>query len=164
MKNRFLDAWDVCKSEYEKGRIPTERTLQAVLFCRLAGNGEEIVVCEPLLVIEGRGKYCPDLIAIRRSEVIAVCEIKFLPHHFPVYENDLDKIEAYAASTSSYSLLIDPASGKFTDTKYRVSKDCLYVFAVMGRHDSEAVCADKVKNRMAHFGDDFLHLSYSPRQ
>lgn len=158
MKQRFEQAWEACIKEYREGRVLTERTLQALLFRELSGFPEELIVCEPRLEGNGLGPFIPDIVVAREHEIVAICELKFVPQGFPIFEKDLSKLQHYAQSKLAHRLLLDPVSGTYAEEAFYVSGDCLLVFAVIGRRDSTAVCIDTLSSKMLSVDVRFLHL------
>ena len=160
----FVDAWDEIKSSYKSSCINSERTLQALLHCYLCNKlPSTIVICEPTIELEGADKVIrkviPDMLVLEGEEVTAVVELKFVPHDYPVFEDDLEKLEVYArladagADKIRFRLLLDPDTGQFNDKQFSFSPQCLLVFGVIGRHDAEALAEapdeDILKTHMA---------------
>lgn len=158
MKSRFEHAWKICTQEYDKGRILNESTLQAVLFRELSCGHDDLTVCEPKLL--GGPAYEPDIVVAREGSIVAVCELKFFPHHYPPYEDDLEKLRRYATWSQSQALLLDPATGKYASNRFHFSEDCLLVFAVIGRWDSVA-CSDPLAPQMQPHAERFFSLIHS---
>lgn len=142
MKEKFEEAWKTCVSEYREGRVNSECTLQALLYSELRKAMPDLVVlCEPHLELTKAGMAYPDIVVLSSNEIVAVVELKFVPHHYPLFRDDIAKLVHYADEAKEQNILLEPGTGKFDDRKHRFSKDCLLVFAVIGRSDSDAVGA-----------------------
>ena len=83
-------AWGEASRLYQLARVNSERTLQAILYSQLVAilPPEACVLCEPTIKIRDSGAVKPDLVVVMNNAVTAVVEIKFVPHDFPIYEND----------------------------------------------------------------------------
>lgn len=126
MKSRFEHAWKICTQEYDKGWILNESTLQAVLFRELSCGHDDLTVCEPRLL--GGPAYEPDIVVAQEGSIVAVCELKFVSHDYPRYEDDLEKLRRYTTWSQSQALLLDPATGKYqaiASTSWRTA--CWYL-------------------------------------
>lgn len=162
-------AWELAIKHYEEGRVNSECTLQAYLYAQLnAALPDCIVLCEPKLSIDRHGNFYPDIVVIEdKNRVVAIIEIKFVPHHYPVFEDDIAKIRVMGVegSGSAHDLLLDPKTGTFADGKVTISGDCLLSFAVIGRHDAAAVHPATLIDALCVGGheklkDRFLPLTY----
>ena len=157
------DAWSKAQRAFAAGRINTERTLQAHLFCSLQSQlPAAVVLCEPQLNIDEYGLAVPDLVVLSGEELVAFVELKFAPHHFPVFEGDLAKLAQYHRCSSSFQISLDPASGKYSERKYSISPSCLFVFAAVGRHDAAAVDREHIRTRpeAQYLAQQFVLLSH----
>ena len=96
------DAWCTgIASEYRKGCITTERALQAEIFRQIRTISPEVrVFVEPgILYYEGGGpQFRPDLILCNDNTVQLVAEIKFQPHWYPNYVQDINKLASISKS------------------------------------------------------------------
>jgi len=160
MKDNFQRAWSLTQDAYARSRINSERTLQALLYSSLSSLLEpaDIVICEPSIVLQNKGQYIPDMLVIRGDEVIAAVELKFVPHHYPHFRDDLEKLKTYAHSRDHFHLLLDPNTGCFTDRQFNFAPDCLLVFGVVGQHDSEAAHEQTLLDLMREYKNRFIPL------
>ena len=117
------------------------------------------ILCDPRITVENQKCYVPDIVILRGHTVAAIVEIKFVPHGYPVYEDDLCKLKALAEYQQGFQLLLDPNSGKFTRGYIRISADCILAFAAIGRHDASAIDPVGLKALMGQFGERFLPLT-----
>jgi len=117
-----------------------------------------IVICEPTIALEHIGRVVPDLLVLQGNQVTAAVELKFVPHDFPQFEGDLQKLRAYGSSHVSFPIMVEPTTGRFANDPYEFSPDCLLVFAAIGRHDSSALDRSHLFNLMRTFEDRFLTL------
>lgn len=152
-------AWQDVTKIYLTSRINSERSLQACLFERLSSqlSSDQVLLCEPSINVSGIAMF-PDLIILNDGKVQAVLELKFVPHHYPTLE-DLGKLMKYGSFTSSFPLLLNSKTGKYTEERFVFAPDCLLVFAVVGQHDSKAVDQSAVMQEMSAFDTRFMHLS-----
>lgn len=154
-------AWDSAVRAYEGGRVNSESTLQAILYAALTESlPSATVLCEPQLAGEGLGATFPDLVVISGSEVVAAIEIKFVPHYYPRFERDLEKLKRYASFAKPFYLTADPPSGKFSDQQFQFAPGCLLVFGAIGQQDAEAVNRPALEKAMNEFGQRFKALVY----
>jgi hypothetical protein len=137
---------DQIKAEYAKGRITTERSLQAQLYkviyniCRALDLD---IFIEPYFNYPApeKASYRPDIVICNNKEIMFVGEIKFLPHTFPDIGGDVKKIKLFAQKKGEHNLTIEPSTGywKKSDEMHRITPATEYGIFVIGRHDSEAV-------------------------
>lgn len=148
LQGYFEKSWNHAIDMYLAGKVNSERTLQAIMYSHLVSVLPDCtVLCEPRLPIDQHGVFIPDLVVVNRNnKIVAVLEIKFVPHHFPVFEVDIAKLRALAldGERSSFQLVLQPATGKFTDVRMTTSPECLFVFAVVGRSDAKALDSETV--------------------
>lgn len=158
------EAWSTACDAYERGLINSECTLHSLMYAELRSRlPDRITLCEPQITVERHGCFVPDIVIVKERVVEAIIELKFVPHHYPVYELDLRKLAVLAVYEQSFPLLLDPKSGDFTQDSFRVSPDCLLVFAAIGQHDAAAVDASGLTAAMAQFGDRFFPLAHGVR-
>ena len=166
MESVFKNSWEEVINEYKGSRINSERTLQAVLYFHLReymGKNDlknAYILCEPVITLKDVGTVIPDMIIVEDGFVKAVIELKFVPHYYPNYEEDLKKLECYANSNDVLGLLLKPETGKFQDSPQKFSHECLLVFGVIGRHDAAAVDENTYTDYRLRYKDRFLPLIY----
>ncbi len=139
----------------------SERALQAVLVHHLKGAPPWFdVLCEPSIDL-GDGTAIPDIVLIDRHEtVVAVIELKFVPHAYPVFEDDLRKLRRFAGFKGEFPLTLEPSTGRFSERRYRFGPECLLVFAAIGQCDSKAVDS-KLLSEVAGLGPRFVALAHA---
>jgi hypothetical protein len=157
VKAALTSAWEATVSQYRARAINSERTLQAVLFGEIRHALPRLqVFCEPSIVL-GDQTVVPDIVVTGNRTVVAAIELKFVPHHYPVFEADLGKLQQYGAFLNPFPLTIDPATGRFDDPKYTFHPNCLLVFAAIGQHDAKAA-ALSMQNSGAGVSERFVPL------
>ncbi|CAM5576832.1 hypothetical protein RLIN73S_01685 [Rhodanobacter lindaniclasticus] len=119
-----------------------------------------ITLCEPQIRVERQGPFVPDIVVLKEHAVVAIVELKFVPHGYPVYELDLRKLTVLAGNQQSFQLRLEPTSGAFTPDTFLVSAECVLVFAAIGKHDAAAVDSAGLSEAMEQFGSRFLPLVY----
>jgi len=164
MDQLFKNAWEEIINAYNRSLINSERTLQAHLYAHLASNlSSSVIICEPTIELQQGNQVIPDMLVLdlNANEVIAAVELKFVPHHYPKCKEDLNKLLAYSDSKDCFQLLLEPSTGRFTDTKFTFSPKCLMVFGVIGHKDAEAIHKETLDNEMATIKNRFLLLPHS---
>lgn len=157
-------AWKQVRADYDVGRVNSERTLQACLFRRLHDKLPGCTIfCEPHVRTEKLGLAVPDLLVVAEAQVVVVIELKFVPHAYPVFEEDIAKLAAFGSHQGEFPIIIDPGTGKFKKPSFSFAPDCLLVFAVIGHHDAKAVDADFLRSQIFDEGtrSRFLPLTHA---
>ena len=141
------------KEDYILGKINSERALQASFYYHLRNfldvNNLEgdigLFVESKFDVKEDSPKdlkgYVPDLVLTEGLNIIIIIEIKYKPHDYPHFREDLEKLETYhhSRNKSQIYLSIDPNNGRWDGKKiYTIAEDAHYYFAAVARSDSEA--------------------------
>lgn len=157
----IIQAWMRVGEDYRKGRINSERCLQAVFFrelCREFPDASTRIFVEPAMALEGN-KF-PDLVICGASEILAIIELKFVPHGYSQYKDDLKKLVAFARKQgTSFEIALDAETGKLSEDRFAITARTRYVFAVVCQSDAEAVSQDDVMTKIpAELHDRFLHL------
>ena len=160
MRNLISNAWVDAISAYEASHINSERTLQASIYASLLSKlpGGYRVLCEPCIDVLSHGRFIPDIVVLSQNQIEAVIELKFVPHHYPTTE-DLWKLKQYGSAANEFPLLLSPGSGRYDDTKFKFSPNCLLVFAVIGQHDAATLDESAIQADMAEHSARFLFLS-----
>ena len=155
-------AWGEASRLYQLARVNSERTLQAILYSQLVAilPPKARVLCEPTIKVPDSDAVIPDLVVVMNNAITAVVEIKFVPHGYPIYKKDINKLRTYGCTKSAFQLILEPHTGKYLNKYFTFSKDCLLVFAVIARHDSAAVDEKALNEQMRRFADRFVLLVY----
>ena len=155
-------AWDAVGKSYMASRINSERTMQAVLYSQLSTilPDDAYVLCEPTINLADYGEVIPDLLILAGGTVTAAIELKFVPHHYPLYKGDLEKLKAYGTSRSEFPILVEAGTGQFSSTRFRFAENCILVFAAIGQHDSEAMDKSYLRKQMGDLASRFLPLTF----
>jgi hypothetical protein len=161
MKDLISKAWDEAVEAYLKSHVNSERTLQASIYASLLHQLPEghRVLCEPCIDLQGHGRFIPDMVVLSQNQIEAVIELKFVPHHYPTTE-DFEKLKKYSFATDEFPLLLSPTTGRYDDTKFKFSPECLLAYAVIGQHDSKALDESAIQAEMAEHSARFLFLSH----
>jgi hypothetical protein len=155
------ESWSAAVDAYQAGFINSERTLQSLMYAKLRERlSNHVILCEPQITVERHGCFVPDIVVLREDVVVAIAELKFVPHGYPVYEFDLRKLAVLAEYRQPFQLLLDPYSGKFTSQDFQISADCILVFAAIGRHDAAAVDPVGLRDAMGQFDERFAPLIF----
>jgi hypothetical protein len=156
------DSWDEVVSLYMKGKINSERTLQAAYYSKLVDRLPEdyFLLCEPSIRLESIGLVIPDLVIVSGNEVKSAIELKFVPHDYP-HVTDIQKLAAYTAARDRFPMLLNPATGKFSEQRFAFSPDCALVFGVIGQHDSLAVDKVVLEEKMTVLKRQLIHLCHA---
>lgn len=159
--NEIVRAWKKAGEDYCRGLINSERSLQAVLFRELcnAFSAEDIrIFVEPRMSLAGN-KY-PDLVICKGSEILAIIELKFVPHGYSHFRDDLQKLIGFAQTQDPrYQIALDPATGKYSADHFEITPNTCLVFAVVSQSDSVAVSGEDVLKYIPKgLQGRFLHL------
>ena len=156
---RYQTVWAAVRHHYLTGSCVSERGLQTFLCWELMKEfPESRVVVEPDWKGHDR-HYIPDVVMIEGGLISDVFEIKFVPHSYPKYKNDIEKLVAYRDWQRTFPVAIDPATGKWEEP-CTISKSLRIHFAVVGKHDAHAVSTSSVLQeveRVAGRGSRFFH-------
>ena len=155
-------AWVEAISAYQAGRVNSERTLQSALYHHLMRLLPHDIhtFCEPTVRVDGYGPLIPDLLISQGNQVLAAIELKFVPHHYALFEDDLVKLRVYGTTPDQFPIRLDPETGQYSNELFAVSPDCLLVFAVVSRSDAAAVDEDVLRQHMQDHRATFIPLCY----
>lgn len=148
-------------NEYLAGRITTERSLQAALyrFVRNQSPSTDVFVEPIMMYYENDGpRLRPDLVLAESDQISIVCELKFVPHWYPEYESDLDKLVLMANDDigNLYKLRMAPRTGYFDDNSHHcITTNTWYTLMVVGQADADAVKRDIIESRLENIGNRF---------
>lgn len=158
----FDGAWRVALVAYRAGEVNSECTLQSLMYAelhiRLPGH---LVLCEPQINVERVGYFVPDLVVLHGGLIVAIAELKFVPHGYPHYEHDLEKLNVLANCRQRFAVRLDPSSGALTRELFAVARDCTLVFGAIGKYDASAVDTSVLRHRMVEFDDRFVALVHA---
>jgi hypothetical protein len=152
--NLLKSNWGVqIKAEYDKGNVCSERHLQAMLFGLLYTtfkDSDYVVWVEPTLDGEKGAPLkglIPDLIITKENNIIAVIELKYVPHGFAKFKRDIEKlVEMDCEAGLSVPLKVIPSSGLWEkDNMFTFSKSTLYVFGVISKKGAEALSLEYIE-------------------
>ena len=137
----YWKSWGQVRFEYMCGRIASERNLQAILYCALRECLPENVhiIIEPTWDVGGN-KRSPDMVLVEGGVITDIFELKYVPHHRPVFEYDIARLHAYVAGPGlpTYPVYVDPETGQWADP-LSIDKDCRLHFVAVGQHHATAV-------------------------
>mgnify|MGYP000688714723 CR=1 FL=1 len=146
MKELLEIVWKQIEDDYQDGLIHAERCMQASFYRALRdldvpSDGLRSIFVEPYMSVEGT--TYPDIVVCEGDEIRAIIELKCVPHWYSEFKDDLQKLAKFERSgTEGFHLEIEPCTGKYTDRQFKITNETLYVFAVITRHDAEAVSTD----------------------
>jgi hypothetical protein len=130
------------ETSYWNGSLCSERALQAAIYheIRTAWPGLYVAV-EPCL------GYRPDLVLANDEQALAIIELKFVPHGFVTYGPDFDKFARCASRSAHHECLkMSPSTGMLgVGAEYAINELTHFVFAAVGREDSEAFHIESVE-------------------
>ena len=159
ISSAFANAWSVAVGAYRQGAVNSECTLHSLVYSALRTSvAGSLVLCEPQINVERHGCFVPDIVVVRDRAVVAIAELKFVPHHYPVFELDLQKLTILADYRQDFPLCLDPSTGKFSAERYAIDPGCLLVFGAVGKRDAAAVDEPALRAVMASFASRFLPL------
>jgi hypothetical protein len=140
------------KRQYEMGVLNSERALQACLVGAFAPLAPDIVtLVEPQL----SSRIVPDVwIGYPGGRTIAVIEIKYVPHDYPKWEKDLPNLTTVLSATDLPAYDTHPVDGR-NGLPMRCNSETLGIFAVIGKHDADAVNSETLGRRLAEAGSLF---------
>lgn len=90
-------AWQLVCGDYQAGAIKSERTMLACFYKHLTGNSNfgARVYCEPGMQLKS-ARAIPDMVITSGDRIVAAIELKFVPHHYAKFEDDVAKLGDYA--------------------------------------------------------------------
>src|SRR5690606_20983635 len=108
LKDYFTAMWQKVKTDYNSGKICSERHLQAVIYHRLISDDDfkrnfDISI-EPTITGEsdclktiGLSGIIPDMIITKKDEkeITAIVEVKYVPHHFILFQKDIGNLAKF---------------------------------------------------------------------
>jgi hypothetical protein len=142
---RFLAAWRRVELRYQEGFCVSERGLQAYLVSGLELLfPEQTVVVEPRWATKDRHRI-PDIVMLDGARITDIFELKFKPHHYPRFEDDLEKLLAYRANLeTTFRLRIDPVSGGRSNSRFELGADCDMHFVAVANGGAAAVYPEEI--------------------
>ena len=147
----YKEIWQRVKGVYCKRFCVSERGLQAALYTELQKelSSDSHVVVEPTW-----DKGRPDLVIVEERKITDIFELKFVPHNDVKWEEDIKKLFRYIKKRGErYPVCLDPKTGQWEDS-LPVQDGCLLHFAVVARHDAEAVWPDDLKKEVRKWNTD----------
>ena len=137
---------------YASGRISYEATLVAELYRYIKKYSLYNVWLEHginLTKDEKSGQF--DILITDSLNIIGAAEVKFFPGNQKKYKKDLKKLVSITKITTDTHLRTNPISGEWDENYiYKVIKNPLCVFAVIGYSDLEALYIKNIPNNILH--------------
>ena len=152
----YKEIWQRVKGVYCKGFCVSERGLQAALYTELQKemSSDSHVVVEPTWDTGNREVARPDLVIVEREKITDIFELKFVPHNYVEWEQDIETLFRYIKKRGErYPVCLDPKTGQWEDS-LPVQDGCLLHFVVVARHDAEAVWPDDLKKEVRKWNTD----------
>ena len=143
---------------YASGRISYEATLVAELYRYIKKYSLYNVWLEHEINLTKDKKSGPfDILITDSLNIIGAVEVKFFPGNRESYKHDLAKLVSITETTTDTHLRTNPISGEWdVNYAYKIIKNPLCIFAVIGYSDLEALNFDISKQDIL---DNFLHLT-----
>lgn len=162
VRSAIAEAWQKSCEEYGTGYVNSECTMQAIIFAELRSNLSNYrVMCEPRFVGSDLSCYVPDIVVLNDECIVAIMELKFVPHGYPQYQRDLEKLGTLVNWAGDLKLRTNAETGKFSEFKFRVSEDAVPVFCVIGKYDANAIDKEKLFSSAAeNIREKLLPLVY----
>lgn len=140
--------WCKVQKDYNDGSIVSERHLQSVLFHHFRNsNPTADVIVEPTWWIISGKKHRPDLVIVQNKHITDIFELKFVPHGYPVWRNDVEKLYRYVATPNKFPVALNPESGQWEEST-PVHSDCRLHCVVISQHDAEAIDTPTIKKHL----------------
>jgi hypothetical protein len=159
IENEIIDIWtNHIKKEYLKGFICSERQLQGIFFKHLNDKFKDSQIwIEPNIKLDNGQSIIPDIIITENKTIVASIELKYVPHHFPVWQEDIGKFNLLATQGDHvFYFNTNPKTGDYDfDQKYQITENTFFCFCAVGSDQSDAVyqlpLTDlKIKNKLIH--------------
>ena len=150
IRNELEDAWKkTVLKDYRNGSIAYESDLQASIYRALRIRCPDASVFLEARMLPGESRV--DLILCEASVVRLIAEVKFVPHGYPRWRRDIQKLNAIAQLDryEGHEFVIDPFNGQFSGEKHHVKPDTRYAFIAVGRDNSKAVYLEDIKHALA---------------
>ncbi|MCK4447823.1 MAG: hypothetical protein KAW56_12180 [Candidatus Marinimicrobia bacterium] len=137
---------------YASGRISSEATLVAELYRYIKKYSLYNVWLEHRINLPEDKKSGPfDILITDNLNIIGAIEVKFFPGNQKKYKKDLKKLVSITKITTDTHLRTNPISGEWDENYiYKVIKNPLCVFAVIGYSDLEALYIKNIPNNILH--------------
>ena len=112
----YTKVWSGLYDEYSCGFLVSERGLQAELYAKLRMEIPHArIIVEPTWETIG-GKTCrPDLVVVEGGRITDVFELKFAPHYYPRWKDDVAKLRRYVAESGKYPVSLDKTTGHWVN-------------------------------------------------
>lgn len=151
----FKSIWAEIEQVYNSGTICSERHLQAELYHLVKGIlrvQDYQLFIEPKINTNSTTSdihgLIPDMLVTRGKEIVAVIEIKYVPHGYAEYEKDFATFNKFQANAGKkdvrIDLLTDPYTGSWKDSEnptFTIANDLELLFIVIANKYS--YCIDK---------------------
>jgi len=150
----FQKHWATIKTKYEEGLFCSERHFQAELFHLLYSDivfkSKFKLFIEPiiydkndvLLKHELKG-IIPDMIATEGDKIVAIIELKYVPHGFVSFEKDVKNMTRFYKIKDldvPFYLLADKKTGDWDYSKpFKLANDLILIYGLIGNKDSYCI-------------------------
>ena len=155
-KTVYRNIWSCVEKHYNTGWMVSERGFQAALYTELKKKlpCTADVVVEPSWKIPDGTRRIHDLVIVENDQITDIFELKFVPHCWAAWKNDLEKLKSYVRKPKAkYSVRLNPNTGKWAEC-IPVKADCRCHFVVVSQHDAEAIdpcCVTKDYPKVNHW-------------
>lgn len=156
MDEIFNKAWAELNNIYSSGGICSERQMQFYLLTSLYKfdiNKEFDFFVEPSIFDKdnnlsdlGLKNIIPDILVTKGREIVAVVELKFIPHSYIQYKKDIKNMSAFYVNRHNkdlkFYLKINPINGQWDyNSEYVLSNDLKLIYCAIGNKYSECFTA-----------------------
>ena len=89
----------------------------------------------------------PDIVVVGKGAITDIFELKYVPHYYPDFKQDIQKLASYVEDGQKFPVSIDPETGQWRDP-LPVSPDCRLHFVAVGKPDAEALDTNAVRQHI----------------
>ncbi|HLG03781.1 MAG TPA: hypothetical protein VI731_09320 [Bacteroidia bacterium] len=170
----FFEAyWEIIKGKYEEGLFCSERHFQAELFHLLYSDKKfkkrYNLFVEPIIYDKeaALSQYqlqgiIPDMIATEKDRIVAIIELKYVPHGFVSFEKDIRNMARFYKAKDmgvQFYLRTDKKTGAWDYTRpFYLDKDIVLIYGLIGHNESYCIT-----NPNEIWDEKYTALSMKPR-
>lgn len=155
-------AWKEVEKAYNDGYMVNESMMAFVLFKALTDQRPDLRFVYDAR-IDSEDRYRPDLVVWQggpEPEVLFVCELKFVPDNYVVYEPDIEKLQHINKKKELAVRTRNPITGDLLSTLMPKSGGFTFGFFVIANWDAGAVVFDEVTATMSEEERAIFHFAY----
>lgn len=132
--------------------------MQAALYRILSSAMQDArVIVEPGWDENNALRYRPDIVIVQGDTITDIFELKFVPHHFPRFKEDIHKLKTYLDGSRSadmtYYCNLDSQTGRWCKRKPQPcpNQESDLHFVVIAQHDAAAVWGASIIRELKNF-------------